>query len=214
MLECTDYTDFENKAKVYAALGCAISEISSLEHRIDGLIVAVNETDPELASNLDSKFPRHFDNKIDFIIGLIAINPKLKRIPIFGNGSLDLQWLDTQLTEIFGARAALSHGEVIVTLDPSGHPIYKMTRYVSGKKAEPIALKHTTMGAGFLADLVETTRHLALYFSTLSLAWKGEYDPEEAYQHQKKIDANWSWLKELAVDRGVKLNELLNLKTW
>ena len=214
MLECIDYKEFELSASNFAVMGYTISEISFLEYQIDCLIVAINEQQPTLATSLNPRFPRDFDNKIDFIIGLIAINPTLKQVPIFGDGSVNLNWLYFQLREIFGARAALVHGKVNVTLEVEGYPLYDMARYTSGKKNEPISITRTEFGAGFLANLVETTNHLSHYFSRLKLTWRGKHDPEEDYQSQKEIAGNWQAIEELADECGLTLSDMLNLKIW
>jgi len=186
-----------------------------LEFVHDHFIAAVNEKEPGFAAEKSKAFPRHFKEKTDFLVGVLLDWPELRMIPIFSDGTLNLQWLQYQLDELYDVRSALAHGSISVVEKGDGWTRWRLERWVKGEKPGTWTVASATVGSGFLAHVVATSRGIRHYLIKLEMAVEGNFTWEKAYKSDCEIRASRETVREL-VELGVIaspkwLNSLIGL---
>jgi hypothetical protein len=185
----------------YGPIGKAVMELSNLEFAHDQFVVSVNEKDSAFAARIAKDFPRQFRDKTDFLLVVLQEWRQLREIPIFSDGTLNLQWLQYQLDELYDVRAALAHGSLSLVERGDGWARWRLDRWVMIKERGTWTVASTTVGSGFLANVVATARALRRYLLNLVGAIEGTFKWEDAYKADIEIRANRESLREL-VDLG------------
>jgi hypothetical protein len=214
MLQTEDFAEFQKRARQYGAIGLALNEISGLEYEIDQFMLEVIRSDNSLATTISQSFPRQFDKKIKFIAQLVPKVPKLMKVISFGDGSVETQWLEGELSFLFEVRRTLSHGVVDLVTQHEGFSEFRLRHVMKSTEVGSWTVKVVEVGEGFLADVAETANHFAGFFRILREAWNDNFDPEIEIEIQREIDSSWVSLEQFAESQGLSLSELLKLKIW
>jgi hypothetical protein len=191
-----DPKEFAAKSARYGVIGRTVVELSNLEFAHDQFILSVNKEWPSLASSLSSAFPRQFKAKTDFLVGAICAAPILRKQPIFGDGGLNLQWLQYQLDELYEVRAAIAHGSISYTETQGDSAVWRLDRVVQGARKGSWRTKSSMIGSEFMADVATTAHELRHYLSSLRDALEGRSDWESKYKSDCEIRGNHRKMKE------------------
>jgi hypothetical protein len=191
-MEHPDPMEFLRSSERYGPIGMAIVYLSNLEYAHDQFIVAVNGQHPELALKMSKRFPRQFNDKVDFLVSSIIYIRHLRRTPIFSDGSLNLQWLQYQLDELYQLRATLAHGSIFQSTRHPNGAVWKLDRYVkrSSEKNGLWGEISYEVGSTFLADAILTAQALKHYVLDLTNTLLNENYWEDNYKVQCKIGEN------------------------
>ncbi|MEW9921167.1 hypothetical protein AB2B41_16270 [Marimonas sp. MJW-29] len=192
---------FEKESANFGTIGRTMVELSNLEWAHDKFVLTVNEKAPDFATSLSKKFPRHLKEKTDFLIHAIAHMPKLKQVPMFGDGTLNLQWLQYQLDELYQFRAALAHGSVLLTEIDDRGTVWKFDRFTR-RRSNVYGEQHNSVGDGFLADVCTTADAVGHYINTLTRMLDDKESWERGYKCDLEIRQNHQKIAEL-VEYGI-----------
>lgn len=193
----SDPQQFAEASSRYAPIGAAVVHLSNLEFAHDSFVLTFHEKNTKDALKISRHFPRHFKDKVDFLIGALAIFPKLRTVPVFWDGTLNLLWLQYQLDELYEVRTKLAHGSIFYSETGEGGTVWRLDRVASSKKRH-WGVTSSLMGSSFLADVSETARSLTHYLTSLTMSLEGRFSWEEAYKTDCEIRENHKFLKELA----------------
>ncbi|MFC3529346.1 hypothetical protein ACFOMH_14295 [Paracoccus mangrovi] len=197
MLYHPDPTIFIENSVEYGALGKAMVSLSNLEFAHDEFVFAMHKTDRDLSIGLSKKFPRHFREKTDFLIDAVFNVSKLRRIPFFATGELNLLWLQYQLDEIYEVRSIIAHGSIFFSESTEDRITWRFDRYVQGQKNTwaPEAVK---ISNGYLASVHYSASAIKNYIVRLTMCLEDRSCWEKEYQADKEIRQNRKLVAELA----------------
>jgi hypothetical protein len=189
-------TIFIENATEFGALGKTLVALSNLEFAHDEFVFKMYEANKELSIRLSNRFPRHFKEKTDFLIHSIANVSKLKQVPIFQTGKLDLIWLQYQLDELYEVRSILSHGSVFFSETTPERITWCFERFVSNKR-NTWSREAVKVSNGYLASVYLTASTLRNYLWDLTACLQGTSSWEKDYQTDKEIRKNRILLNEI-----------------
>lgn len=181
--------EFLDSCDQYKSIGGIVVALSNLEFAHDNFVLAVNRSNPKLASKISRKFPRQFRQKTDFVICVIAHSFTLRQTPIFGDGSLDLQWLQYKLDELYELRAAIAHGSILYSKTSDKGTLWRLDRIVSTEKNR-WGEQSLEIGTSYLADVWLTTKVLKHYLVRLTRVIENGDSWEADYKIDCEIRAN------------------------
>jgi len=190
-------TSFIENASEFGALGKTLVALSNLEFAHDEFVFKMYKKNKEFAIQLSKRFPRHFKEKTDFLIHAISNVPKLRQVPIFQNGKLDLIWLQYQLDELYEVRSILSHGSVFFSETTPERITWCFERFVSTKK-NTWSREAVKISNGYLASIHYSASAIRQYLWRLTECLEGTSNWEEDYQSDKVIRENRKLLDEMA----------------
>ncbi len=126
--------------------------------------------------------------------------PRLRKVPVFGDGTLDLIWLQYQLDELYEMRAVFAHGSIFVTHKSNDLVTWRFDKYtrIDGNWT----VTSTNVDSGFLAHVCKTADVLRSYLWNLREAVTDHFDWEAAYKTDCEIRANHRSFKEM-IDFGI-----------
>lgn len=192
MLYHPDPTQYIEEASDFGALGSALVSLSNLEFAHDEFVFKVHEQNKELSLRLSKSFPRHFKKKTDFLVDAVWLIPKLRQVPMFVTGELNLQWLQYQLDELYEIRLIFAHGSVFLSETSEDRITWTFERFVSNRRNtwEREAVK---ISNGFLA----------------SVSWSAETIKQYIYALLRTLEGNSSWEREYQADKEIRSNRLM-----
>lgn len=205
MLYHPDPTQFIAKSGDYGALGRAIVALSNLEFAHDNFVFKMHETNHELSLLLSKRFPRHFREKTDFLVNAVANLPKLRTVPIFQNGTLDLLWLQYQLDEIYEVRSIIAHGSIVLSESTPHRITWTLERFVQDQ-TKAWTRQAVKVSNGYLASVYFSAWLLKRYMLNLTECLENVSCLEQEYQQDKKIRANRKYFAEL-VSSGIVIDD-------
>ncbi len=197
MIYHPDPTEFIANSGDYGALGKTLVELSSLEFAHDSFVFKMHETNRDLSLSLAKRFPRHFKEKTDFLINAVTGVSKLRQVPIFQTGELNLLWLQYQLDELYGVRSIIAHGSVSLSETTPNRITWTFERFVQ-KERKNWTREAVKMSNGYLASVHCTASVIRRYLSNLRRCLEGGFCWEEVYQTDKEIRLNRKILAEVA----------------
>ncbi|WP_423206428.1 hypothetical protein E2974_14115 [Paracoccus yeei] len=152
MIYHPDPTAFIAESGEYGALGKALVSLSNLEFSHDNFVFIMHKTNRDLSLKLSKKFPRHFKEKTSFLINAVANVQKLRKIPVFQTGELNLLWLQYQLDELYEIRSIIAHGSIFISESTPDRITWTFERFVQSKK-DTWAPEAVKISNGYLARL-------------------------------------------------------------
>jgi len=129
-----DPADFIASSGKYGALGKTLVALSNLEFSHDHFMFKMHETHQNLSIRLSKRFPRHFKEKTNFLINAVSNVEKLRQVPIFPTGELNLLWLQYQLDEIYEVRSVIAHGSIFFSESTPDRITWTFERFVKKEK--------------------------------------------------------------------------------
>lgn len=198
MIYHPDPTDFIANSGEYGALGKTLVALSNLELSHDEFIFKMHETNFDLSVSLSTRFPRHFKEKTDFLISAVANVPKLRKIPLFQTGELNLLWLQYQLDELYEIRAIIAHGSVFYSESTPDRIKWTFDRFVK-KEKNTWTRESVKISNGYLASVHETASAIKYYLADLTRSLEDNSCWEREYQTDKEIRQNRKFFAELTV---------------
>lgn len=189
-------TSFISSSGEYGALGKALVELSNLEFAHDDFVLNMRRTDPDLAVSISKQFPRHFKEKTNFLINSVANVPRLRQVPIFQTGDLNLLWLQYQLDELYETRSIIAHGSIFFSETTPDRITWTFERVVK-KEKRTWGLETIKISNGYLASVHYTASAIRHYLVTLKKCLLGESSWEEIYQSDKEIREGRIYIAEL-----------------
>lgn len=191
--------DFIENASEYGALGKTLVALSNLEFSHDQFIFKMREVHHDISVCLSKRFPRQFTEKTNFLIGAVSSVKKLRQVPIFQTGELDLLWLQYQLDELYGIRAIVAHGSVFFSVSTDERITWTFERYVH-KGKNTWATEAVNISNGYLASVHNSAFAIKNYFIRLTKCLEGNSSWEEDYQIDKQIRQNRRIIADLLAD--------------
>lgn len=207
MIHHPDPADFIANSGKYGALGKALVALSNLEFSHDEFVFKLHETHRNLAIRLSKRFPRHFDEKTNFLINAVSNVEKLRQVPIFPNGELNLLWLQYQLDEIYEVRSIVAHGSIFFSESTPDHITWTFERFVK-KQKNTWKREAVKMSNRYLANVYYSAFAIRHYFVRLKKCLEGRSCWEEEYQANKQIRKSRKCLAEL-IEVGIVVDENL-----
>jgi hypothetical protein len=206
-----DPSAFITNAGEYGALGKAMVALSNLEFAHDEFIFKVYETNRNLSLHLSKRFPRHFKDKTNFLINTVSNIPKLRQVPIFPTGELNLLRLQYQLDELYGIRTIVAHGSVFWSETTPDRIIWTFERFVK-KEKNTWSREAVKISNGYLASVHYSASAIKHYLVRLTRCLEDRSSWEQEYQRDKKIRQNRKFLTGLnvtsfLVDDDRRINE-------
>lgn len=196
MLYHPDPTHFIENSGNYGALGKALVSLSNLEYTHDNFVVKMHKKHRDLSITLSKKFPRHFKEKTDFLINSISNVDKLRKVPIFQDGSLNLLWLQYQLDELYEIRAIVAHGSICISETTPDRITWTFERYVQTEK-HTWAPEGVKISNGYLASVHYSASAIEHYIARLTRCLEDTSCWEREYQTDKLIRRNREFFAEL-----------------
>lgn len=191
-----DPTDFITNSGEYGALGKTLVALSNLEFAHDEFVFKMHETDLDLSINLSKRFPRHFKEKTNFLINAVANVPKLRQVPIFQTGELNLLWLQYQLDELYEVRSIVAHGSIFFSESTPDRITWTFERFVKKEKMT-WTREAVKISNGYLASVHYTASVIKHYLVLLIQCLADNSCWEEYYQADKEIRQNRKFFAEL-----------------
>jgi len=202
-----DPTDFIENAGEYGALGKALVALSNLEFAHDEFVFKMHETHRDLSIGLSKQFPRQFKKKTNFLISAVAHVRKLRQVPIFQTGELNLLWLQYQLDELYGFRSMVAHGSVFISESTPHRITWTFERVIPVPKEKNTWTREAVkISNGYLASVHYTAAAIKHYFVRLTKCLEDSSCWESEYQTDKKIRQNRRFLAELTA-AGIVVDE-------
>jgi hypothetical protein len=201
MIRHNDAVGFYQKAQRFGPIGQALVSLSDLEYAHDQFVMEVHKRYKDESVRMSMHFPRQFKEKTEFLINSLVLLPQLRKVPIFGDGALNLQWLQLQLDELYDVRTVIAHGSIFLSEEGPEGAVYYLTGYRSAEKGRWADTRYE-LGTGFLADLVATSDLICHYLADLASAIRGDYDWNREYKDEIEMRENRKNLREL-VEFGV-----------
>lgn len=184
-----DPTAFIAKSGEYGALGKTSVALSNLEFAHDEFIFSMSKTHRELSRRLSKKFPRQFKEKTDFLVNSVSNISKLRKIPIFQTGELNLLWLQYQLDELYEIRSEIAHGSVFFSESTTDRIVWTFERYVRKQKGT-WTREAVKISNGYLASVYYSASLLKNFLVRLKKCLEDVSNFEEEYQKDKEIRRN------------------------
>lgn len=191
-----DPTSFIEESEEYGALGKTIVALSNLEFSHDKFVFCVHKNHRDLAVRLTRNFPRQFKDKTDFLINTILQIKKLREVPFYQTGELNLLWLQYQLDEIYEIRSIIAHGSIFLSESTADRVTWQFDRYVRSEK-NTYTTESVRISNGYLASVHHTASAIRHYISRLKKHLEDESSWEIEYQADKKIRENRKFIDEL-----------------
>lgn len=205
MIYHPDPTDFIANTGEYGALGKTLVALSNLEFAHDEFIFKMHEMNLDLSISLSTRFPRQFKEKTNFLINAVANVKKLRQVPIFHTGELNLLWLQYQLDELYEIRAIIAHGSVFYSESTPDRITWTFERFVK-KQKNTWTREAVKISNGYLASVHDTASAIKYYFADLTRCLEDNSCWEREYQADKEIRQNRKFLAEIT-DAGVVLED-------
>lgn len=156
-------TRFIANAVDYGALGKTLVALSNLEFAYDEFVLQMHEMNRDLSIDLSKRFPRHFKEKTNFLINAVSNVPKLRKIPIFSTGELNLLWLQYQLDELYEVRSMVAHGSIFYSEISPDRITWTFERVVKTEK-NTWAREAVKISNGYLANVHYSASIIKHYF--------------------------------------------------
>lgn len=192
-----DPSSFIEDSGGYGPIGETLVALSNLEFAHDEFVFEMHNRHHDLCLRFAKKFPRHFKKKTDFLVGAVVNVPKLKQIPIFPTGELNLLWLQYQLDELYEIRSILAHGSIFYSRVTPERITWTFDRFVS-KQRNTWTREQVKMSNGFLASVCCTADAIRHYIWHLTRCVEDNSSWEECYQGDKEIRGNRDFFAYLA----------------
>ena len=189
-------TKFIEDAGEFGALGKTLVALSNLEFAHDEFVFKMHEENKDFSIRLSKRFPRHFKEKTDFLIHAIVNVPKLRQVPIFQTGKLNLIWLQYQLDELYEIRSILSHGSVVFSEHTPERITWCFERFVS-KKRNTWSREAVKISNGYLASVYWSAFAIRFYLWRLTECLDGTSSWEKDYQTDKEIRNNRKFFNQI-----------------
>lgn len=196
MIYHPDPTNFIATSGEYGALGKTLVGLSNLELVHDDFLFKMHETYRDLSVTLSKKFPRHFKEKTDFLIKAVSNIPKLRQVPIFWTGELNLLWLQYQLDELYEIRSIVAHGSIFFSETTPDRITWTFERTVQREKMTWVR-EAVEISNGYLASVHYTASAIKHYLVRLTRCLADDSCWEREYQADKEIRRNRKSLAEL-----------------
>ena len=198
MIYHPDPTNFIATSGEYGALGKTLVSLSNLELAHDEFVFKMHETHRDLSIFLSRKFPRHFKEKTDFLINAVFNIPKLRQVPIFQTGELNLLWLQYQLDELYEIRSIVAHGSIFFSETTPDRITWTFERTVQVQKEKMTWTREAVkISNGYLASVHYSTSAIKHYLVRLTRCLADNLCWEEEYQADKQIRQNRKSFAEL-----------------
>lgn len=207
MLFHPDPTVFIASSGEYGALGRTLISLSNLEFAHDDFVFKMYESNRDLAVSISGRFPRQFREKTDFLIKAVASVRKLREVPIFQTGELNLLWLQYQLDELYDVRSILAHGSVFFSRSTPERITWTFERFVQ-RKNRTWGRDAVNISNGYLASVNWTAEGIKHYLVRLaecledSSCWESEYQADKEIRHSRKQFSELVAAGIFANDRG------------
>lgn len=199
MLYHPDPSDFIASSGDYGALGKTMVGLSNLEFAHDQFVFKMHEKNRDLSIALSKRFPRHFEEKTDFLINAVAHVQKLRQVPVFQTGELNLLWLKYQLCELYEIRSILAHGSIFFSESTPDRISWIFERFVKAGR-NTWTREAVKISNGYLASVHLTATALKHYFVSLIQCLEGVSSWESDYQNDKEIRRNRKALADLVAE--------------
>lgn len=196
MLYHPDPDAFIATSSDYGALGKTLVSLSDLEFTHDEFVFKMHEKYNKLSVSISKTFPRHFKTKTNFLIYSVSNIPKLRQVPIFPNGELNLLWLQYQIDEIYYIRSIIAHGSVFFSESTPDRISWTFERFINDKK-NTWSRDAVIISNGYLASVHYTAWALKHYLSRLIMCLEETSNWEQEYQADKDIRKNRILFSEL-----------------
>lgn len=192
MINHPNPANFIESSTEYGALGKTLVALSNLEFTHDEFIFKMHETYLDLSLRLSKKFPRQFDEKTDFLVNAVLNIQKLRRVPIFQTGEMNLLWLQYQLDEIYRFRSNIAHGSIFFS-ESKENCIYWTFERFTQKKDKIWTRKAVKISNVYLSCVHYTASLLKHYLVRLincldeSSCWETEYQTDKIIRQNRII---------------------------
>lgn len=170
--------------------------LSNLEFAHDEFVFGMHKNYRDLSIRLSKKFPRHFREKTDFLINSVSNVQKLRKIPIYQTGELNLLWLQYQLDEIYEIRSIIAHGSIFLSESTEDRITWKFERFVQNQR-HTWTPEEVKISNGYLASVHYTASAIKHYIVRLTMCLEDRSCWEREYQEDKEIRRNRKLLAEL-----------------
>ena len=187
-------TDFIANSGEYGALGKTLVALSNLELAHDKFVFKMHETHRDLSIGLSKLFPRHFKEKTNFLINAVSNVQKLRQVPIFQTGELNLLWLQYQLDELYEVRSIVAHGSIFFSESTPDRITWTFERFVQ-KQKKTWTCEAVEISNGYLASVhysAEAIRHYIIRLTKCledSSCWESEYQADKEIRRNRKLFA-------------------------
>ncbi|MGR3269418.1 hypothetical protein [Thalassococcus profundi] len=191
---------FQEKAESYASIGLYLAEVSNLDFEIDQFIAEVARKHPELSRSRSKRFPKKWRHKIAFCVEIIEVIPDLRRIPIYSDGYLSMDYLSYAVDEIFYVRNLVAHGSIDVVRNHLGVKSWtasKATFVRDADNAECYSVSRYRFSEHYLEELFHRSVALRKYFFALRRFLEAGENWESRYQEDKQIRENRKFIIEI-----------------